>query len=698
MNREQEAPKDSLINNSIPNPINIFPDNSYSKEKDPITYQQAEPLPDNGELSVLKYGNTFYYSITIGKKRVFIEDTQLFESNKWIGKESIPEIEAVLKDFLGDHEAVKSFIKKRFEPNIELLEEKYDPDHPQINLKFERKRISYGNGIYFDLDKKENSIKEIMVTTKGDDIKEVELPFINAYPENGIFQQSPIDSTITYKVDWRLHSRHLIKSEGTGHEIFNILNKNGRIVSTKYGADRKLNYILDNLASEGIFDKNYSIKTPGFHFLDGKIVSVEYQTELPDHEKVKSALHTLEDFGSYFKNDRFDLRDRLSTILKLSLINPFDYIKKGLGYPIEVVFSYGAPATSKTTLTQPVRFVYQIPKDYFMQTGGAGSTEARLSGLMMEATWPRLVDEAEIIFRKPELVALNKQSIDNTYSRRLGNKDNPGLQHDQGAYSTLLYTSNYPPFHHTQDGSVRRYNLIYFDETCKFTDEEKEDFREKWLIDDRGHFQENTPLKDLAPIGKFIAYHITQNPDLLKKNPRDLADLLIRKLYQYAESSEPPLWLLSWCNFETEEDYREMENERIIDFIKSEIEKNHRYKLNITDDEGKRDPIQDNFEVDDIKGAEEHQIRVFQVANNPVLPWLSIQGRVLNQYYILSPGLLDELRKHKDLTLNLKELEHRFNEFEYKTIKMNGKPKKRIISKRNDFEKLLYPQNENEDI
>lgn len=510
---------------------------------------------------------------------------------------------------------------------------------------------------------------------------------IDAYPiESKIIQSPLLDRRIKYKIKWSSKEiGYPIETEGTIKNIIHELEVNGLIFNS-YNIVDKMAFVLSEMRKKGYLIKEYGIQEPGFFWFDNKIISVGYNCkELPELEDLKKSLNILEDFGSHFKTEKGDIRDKLATIFKLTLISPFDYVKKELGYDRGVPFLYGAPGTAKTSLMQLPRFVYDIPKDYYIQSGGSASTEARLSGLMLESTFPRLVDEAETIFRKPELISLNKQAMNEKFSRKIRDKHQNEIL--QPAYCTLLYTSNESPFKHSKDGSVRRYNIIGFDETHKPTEDEKEDFKDKWKASDKGQYQDNTPLNYLKYIGQFVANTLINNPTLLKQNTRSLTDNLIKDMYSHA-GMEAPLWLLGWTQVENETIYRELENSQILNLMKQRINDAYSTRIIVSDPETGFNDNQAKIETE----IEHKNEKLQKVAESDHIPWLTFSMLKKADHYIIDNGVLNEITQKTGLNLSLTELANRFSEFEYKSIKRNGTTIRVIVSNKSCFEKLIYPK------
>jgi hypothetical protein len=550
--------------------------------------------------------------------------------------------------------------------------------------------ISYGFNKHYYININDFEVSDVEIKESNNGVYDDKKVFIKAYPKECKILQSPkLDRQIKYEITWVSKTgRYPIPTEGNPKNIISQLDNSGLILD-EYKAHNKLAFILNWMAERNLMIKDYGIKEPGFHWLNDKIIPVDYECEkLPDPEDLKKSLELLEDFGGYFKTSNYDIRDKVATIFKLTLLNPFDYVKKELDYDREIILSYGAPGTAKTSLIQLVRFVYNIPKDYFIESGGSANTPAQLSGLMIESTFPKMVDEAENIFRKPELVSLNKQSMNGLYSRKI--RDKHQNEKIQPSYATLLYNSNEIPFKLSKDGSVRRYNIIHFDETQRPSEDEKEEFKDKWKASDKGHYQKDTPLNDLKYIGQFVAYQIVNNPSLLKEDSRSLTDKLVKNMYQYAElSGDSPGWLMQWCKLEDEKSFRASENEKIIYFIRKSIENAHKFRVQEVTDEGRPE---NTFEDDITHKPEFYYKRIFEVANNPALPWLSIKKIKNNSYYLISSGILEELSKEIGLNISLSELAARFESFENKSIYLGPGTFRMVRVPRKAFEKLLYPE------
>lgn len=663
----------------------------------------------------------FIYSFIrggIGDRKVIFE----YESKEYIGllnftneSENKNELKINLLKLMKENNVIFSKYSKKTADEGALLTFKDIINHPKLqndietffklNKDFKEHleesefhsslKIDYNNKKYFKLDSDELQVLECEIKQNADGTYHLIKPFIDAFPDELHIIQSPLlDRNIKYNIIWKSKSAgYSVPTEGNPKTIINQLSDSGLILND-YKSHDKFAFILSYMRKEGFMEKEYGIQESGFHWLDGEIISVKYNCdELPDPKDLKKSLKTLEDFGNYFKTQEADIRDKLATIFKLTLITPFDYVKKQLGYDREIPFLYGAPGTAKTTILQLPKFVYNIPNDYYMESGGAAGTKSQLSGLMKESTFPKMIDEAENIFKDPELAALNKQSLNNLYSRKI--RDTNQNEKIQPSYSTLLYNSNQSPFKHSQNGSVRRYQIINFDETEKPSEDEKTYFKETWKASDKGHYQKDTPLKYLKHIGKFVAFKIVNNPDLLKKEVKSLTDSLIDDMYTFAGNlGGPAPWLKSWCEVEDEKSFKEMENENITYFLRKSIEDAHKYKIQAVNEDYKPE---NTFENETAHGPEFYYHRMDEVANNPALAWFDKKNIMGAEYYLINLGILNELHKKTDIKISLSELSKRFGIFELKSIRPKnknnkgyGKPMKSIRVLKKDFGKLVY--------
>lgn len=516
--------------------------------------------------------------------------------------------------------------------------------------------------------KETNILKYKWSESKAEYIEVGKDVFINAYPRRVELTQSPLgDSRINYKVELISNAGQypiLIEAGSVSH-ILNEIKENSLLLKS-YNAEDHLASILKGLTDQGLVRREYGIDIPGFFYIknDKKIVAAGYEPTLPEPNEVMEALDVLEDFGAWYmksETNRADQRSKVATIIKLGLTLPFNYARKqmGLGEYIKPPLAYGKQGSSKTTLFLLPAFLYGLDVLEYEKAGSNIQTQARFADEMGKTTFPVLMDESHNVFTRPDLSEMNKTGLRGLYVRNKLTKT--GRKILEPAYSTYLYLSNYNPIRDSVDGTVRRYYIMAFDE-----DELKQEdtlevsaFNETWKLK-----QPTSRLKSLEALGRFAAHTLIENPELLDQAMTDLGDLLINKIYDYADR-QPATWITWWAEDESVEDYNEKEKSIILSYIHERVMQAYTRKIQIIDDTGRPDKGFDNSVHDPATYKE----RFFQVANERVIPWF-LHKKIKNEdYFILKSSFAEDLSKYRGLGFSLRSISLKFEDWRYETIR-----------------------------
>ncbi|MEM4868769.1 MAG: hypothetical protein QXK54_08170, partial [Ignisphaera sp.] len=298
-----------------------------------------------------------------------------------------------------------------------------------------------------------------------------------------------------------------------------------RIVAEGLVYHRKLVYDVLSAIIQAFVRKNKAeikteIESPGFYWVDGKVVSVKYSVDNIDVEKLKQALQLLNELAdTWFKH----VQDKFSTIIKWGAIAPFGYVLKQKGKWIPWLYLYGDSATGKSTLGKIILRLWSLDNKYD-KTGASIDTVPRLGYVLSMSTFPVLINEPGNALSKEDVVETIKNAVDNLVAR---GKYVKGTYTEIPALSCLVFTSN--KFLPRDDTLLRRFKIITFSYGEKIPPDKQKEFKEK--VEPR--------LGILSEIGKCVAKQVIENPDILEKMD---GGVLLEKCYEVA-GLEKSAWL-----------------------------------------------------------------------------------------------------------------------------------------------------------
>lgn len=541
---------------------------------------------------------------------------------------------------------------------------------PQNKGNYEKIELPASSNGYFVLDP---DLKETYFNrfVKNEDTQKE--PFLDVYPKELIIKQSPLSRVTSYKMVFTSkRARYDFSEEGSPENIISSLKEQG-YVSKSYNASDKLSFIISQMYEWGNAKTDYSIDIPGFFYFNKKVVASGYDITEPNESELFEALKELDEFSSFFGSEKEDIdqRAKIATIIKLGLTTPFNYVRKQMGYSelIKPPMVYGKPGSSKTTIFLLIAYMFDIDTSEFEQAGSNVQSVARFAELMGKTTFPTLIDEAGNVFDDKRLTEMNKTGLRRDYVRNKLTKD--GRKIWEPAYSTFLYASNYNPIKNSQDGTARRYHIMRFEES-EFKDETDPKVKK---FNDRFKLREpDSPLKKLNIIGRFIAREIIKDPQLLARNPLEVGETILERMYATVDR-ELPAWLRRNAETETTEDIGEHEKDIIKGFIHKEMMKAYKDKIQVVSEDDI--PIKESLDgYDDIETMEAIKIRFFQVAKSQYLPWVMYRDRINS--FVLKPTFNDELNKGTGLSFSLRSIAQKFEKWEYGPVTENRKQKKMI--------------------
>jgi len=384
--------------------------------------------------------------------------------------------------------------------------------------------------------------------------------------------KSPLGDITKYRVVWEIPTRNMRIELGpsTIDDILGRLRVEGLVLSRRYAED-VLNAIIEGFVRKGRAVLKLEIDKPGFYILDSKVAAVKYPVEKPSPEELREALLLLNEL---VENHYSKVKPKFVMVVKWGLTAPFAYARKQLKVypPIPDLCLYGARNTAKTTQAEiACAYIWGLDpaKDKVSISVGEANTEYRFGRIVDRWTFGTVINEANSIFYKPELINLMKAKVDSTIVR--GRYEYSGYR-EYLALSPIAYTMNPTPRVDFLSLDLVPKTLILLEYTSAevLTPEEMEKFN-----------REVKPrLAKLGAIGRWVAaYIIERGPEILKMDWLDLAEHLLAEMYK-SVGLEPPEWVK--LRAETKDYSETLEDKRlkVIDEIRDYI--NDQYSKHIS--------------------------------------------------------------------------------------------------------------------
>lgn len=623
----------------------------------------------------------YHYALVLDQNRTF-----LINSKKHIKDEDVrlnDALDAKLEEYNITHSVDEILNSDPIKLDKEVKE------HDLLSLKGWRIK---GGLAWLELDGEKKEVKIIEKTIK--DGREVNVPieFIDAYPSRVLIKQSPLTQKTEYNIKWiSKRAKYPFETEGSPQSIINDLQKGGYLLNSEKPIDR-LSIMLKELHKSGVSQSDYKIDIPGFFNLNDEIVAANYDMTPPTEPEVFAALEMLERFASYFgsENIEIDQRAKISTVFKLCLSMPFNYVRKQLGHSevIKPPMAYGKPGSGKTTINLIPAYVFNLDLDTYEGAGSNIQTVARFAELMGKTTFPTLIDEAWNVFDDKTMVEMNKTGLRRLYVRNKLTKD--GRKIEEPAYSTFIYISNHPPIKDSMDGTVRRYHIHSYDEL----EYKKEDDQQVKQFDSFFKLRDpDSPLKALEAIGRFSSNYILKNPEILSLDMLEAGDVIVNELYALV-GREVPEWLKWEAKTETLEDYSQSEKDRIKGFIFESMIREYNKKILVEAEERPRGGKQtDLTSKSDDDALELLKDELYQVGKNRLISWIFYREH--KSHFIIKPHFVDELTRKKGIVLSFKSISQKFQGWEYTTGRDDDQKVSKLIKIPSDvFYETIIDEND----
>ena len=285
---------------------------------------------------------------------------------------------------------------------------------------------------------------------------------------------------------------------------------------------------------------NDRIPTPGYYYVDGKIVGYDIVQNLDinpetNKDEILECIETIEELYNRNKN-----KSVYVTVLKWSALAPFSYVKKCMDISdsnwLPNLQPYGWTRTGKNTMGKIAlavcrKFTKKDSQEHIIGFSNV-NTDARLGRVMGLTTYPKLVNEVGPLTSEKyfPIVELIKHAVESLTVR--GAFKSNSRYGNESALCSLILTSNTPP---PTDPAYRiRVIPLRFDKTHGTSAKEKDDFN-RWAYEDGNIYK-------LGTLGDFAAKYIIADPNILKKRWDDVGKTIISEFYK-SVGKAPPEWL-----------------------------------------------------------------------------------------------------------------------------------------------------------
>jgi hypothetical protein len=361
---------------------------------------------------------------------------------------------------------------------------------------------------------------------------------INAAPSRIICYENPLNNNvIKYQISFESPSgQNFAIGPKTPMEIISELRMRSSIYKPRI-AEEALNAILNGAQRDQRVSIVRKIETPGYYFIDKKIVASEDITpQAPSSEDVKKCAQFINELVAKSKHPEI-----LITELKWGILAPFSYVFKQLDEEtngserwMPWLYLDGYTKTSKTTDSKITLAIYRKHKAKNTHYVGFASANniARLGQAISRDTFPVLIDEAKLkADEHGDLIEAIKHAVQNQTART-----KLSIASDQihiPALSSCILTSNYPL---PVDPALRRRFLnLYYPKDDKPTDDEIKEF-ESFL---------KSNLYMLGSLGDFATNHLLNNQEIITDGTTEWAKIAKTVLEEFftAANMSLPDWI-----------------------------------------------------------------------------------------------------------------------------------------------------------
>ena len=424
--------------------------------------------------------------------------------------------------------------------------------------------------------------------------------FVGA-PTEIVVYVNPIGGITKYQVKWEAptRTRPIVLGPTLLESITDRLKAEGLVLNSRLASDI-LSAVVNGFIKRGKAQMKEEIESPGFYFIDGKLIAIKYEAKEPSAEELKEALLLLNELAeNWFKG----MIDRFAPAVKWGSIAPFIYAYKQKGKWVRYEYHFGSSYTGKTTLGIIVLKIWGLREEEANKPGASLDSPARLGYTISKSTFPVVIREPGGMLNKEEIVEMIKSSAEGLIARSIIQRGN---QLDFPALAPLFFTSN--TFLPRDDALLRRFSVRHYSYGERIPLEKAREF-EKTVL---------PKLGKLEAIGRFIGNYTLKNG--LQEDPDEHATKVLSEAYKFA-GLEVPEWLkypIEETGSETEyfEDIKELIRNYIVKRVNEEFSKNIQ---KLVGEVYSSSGFQEGFYK---KGEAEFADRLMNVLDKQLIPWL----------------------------------------------------------------------------
>ena len=417
-----------------------------------------------------------------------------------------------------------------------------------------------------------------------------------------------------------------------------------------------MNAILNGAQRDDKISTVRQIETPGFYYVDGKIVSsgVRLNQSYPTKEDIRKCAKFLNELICRAKHP-----EKLVTELKWGMLSPFSFVFKqfseeGKERLMPWLYLDGYTKTSKTTDGKIILAIYRRQKDIVGLS--SANNIPRISEAISRDTFPKLIDEVKLDPKiQSELIEAMKHAVHGQIARtKLSVTSEPIDIH---AFSPCIFTSNHQlP---TDLAFRRRFLNFHYPKEDTPTKEEIKKFesflKPGWNI--------------LGVLGDFTINYLLKNQDVIIDDENDWRAIAKIVLVEFHKTVglDLPDWIDMISDGNQFEDAVDEEEEIIRGFFKKKI--NDTFSKNyksITSWEDQKDDSSINKHKtmeSRLNFCLDNQLISFMHRNNTNSGEIRITKDILKEF---RDADINSIQHFTDLANLLGA--------EYKTTKIDGKP------------------------
>jgi hypothetical protein len=351
---------------------------------------------------------------------------------------------------------------------------------------------------------------------------------INALPEEITRYESPLNKDqIKYKITFVTPGGESFTTQPKPlDKIILDLKMRGLIYKPRI-AEESLNAIINGAQRAQRVSVKRQIETPGFYYVDGKIVASNITRNQPSTDDIKRCAEFLNELVSRSKHPEI-----LATEIKWGILAPFSFVLKQLsdGDPercLPWLYLDGYTKTSKTTDGTFVLAIYRKQKTKVSLA--SANNVARLGAAISRETFPKLIDEAKLDPKiQSELIEAIKAAVQGLTARtKLSIASEPN---DIPALCACIFTSNYQL---PSDQALRRRFLnFHYPKDDKPTDDEISEFQ-SFL---------KSGINSLGTLGDIAINLILSNQELITNDNNKwqmIGKTILEEFYKGANLARP---------------------------------------------------------------------------------------------------------------------------------------------------------------